>query len=95
MLKSCPIIRRDNYLTVVAASLQNSFIWSRLQVLRLRQNMRLNAEGNNAAFGAWLGRMSYEKKLIGRTKLPLYRYLLRVKPYCFTRMRLSLSFYSI
>jgi hypothetical protein len=56
----------------VAASLQQSVIWSQLQLLRLRQNMRLQAGGDNAAFADWLGRMSYEKELIGRTELPSY-----------------------
>jgi hypothetical protein len=34
--------------------------------------MRLQAGGDNAAFADWLGRMSYEKELIGRTELPSY-----------------------
>ena len=70
--QTLPVVRHGNRSAVVAASLQNSFIWPQLQILRLQQNMRLNVGGDNAAFADWLSCISYEKELIERIELPSY-----------------------
>ena len=72
--QTLPVVQQGNHSTIVAASLQQSVIQSQLQLLRLRQNMQLQAGGDNAAFADWLGRMSYKKKLISQTELPSYVY---------------------
>ena len=66
-----PVVRRGKRPHIVGACLRQSYIWSRLGLLRLTQNMRLQ-DGNSttAVFPIWLSRLSYEESLYGSISLP-------------------------
>jgi hypothetical protein len=68
--QTLPVIVRGSRAAIVSATLQKSHIWENLEVLPLRQNMRLQGVGINASFAQWLGRMSYDPALQGNIELP-------------------------
>jgi hypothetical protein len=56
----------------VAICLRRSFIWRQLQLLTLRQNMRLQGGGVNAQFATWLPTLSRDPLKVGPIQLPSY-----------------------
>ena len=70
--QTLPVIPRGSRADIVCACLQHSFIWPKLEILRLRQNMRLQSGPDNLAFATWLSQLSYQPELIGRIELPSY-----------------------
>ncbi|KAG1179849.1 hypothetical protein G6F70_002138 [Rhizopus microsporus] len=69
-----PVIRRGNRADTVSASVKQSFLWSRLQLLRLTQNMRLTnlLNQNDIAFAQFISIMSYNHRLYGSMTFPSY-----------------------
>ena len=49
-----PVIPRGSHAEMVTASLQNSYLWNNMQILRLRENMRLQHSAEDASFSQWL-----------------------------------------
>jgi PIF1-like helicase/Helicase len=70
--QTLPIVPHGNRARTLAASLRRSFIWRRLEVMTLRQNMRLQGPGLNADFAGWLSNLSYDQRMIGPIYLPPY-----------------------
>ena len=70
--QTLPVVVRGNRASVLAACLRRSFIWRELEVLTLRQNMRLQAGGVNAEFATWLTSLSRDLDMNGPIKLPEY-----------------------
>jgi hypothetical protein len=68
--QTLPVIVRGPRAAVVGATLQKSHIWQNLEVITLRQNMRLQGLGINATYAQWLSCMSYDPALQGRIELP-------------------------
>ena len=68
--------RKDNRADTVSASIKQSFLWSRLQLLRLTQNMRLTSlsNQNDIAFAIFIANVSYDHILYGSMALPGYIY---------------------
>lgn len=65
-----PVVKNGNRASIVNACLQKSTLWSRLQKLILRQNMRLQGERINAEFAQWLSQLSHDPALSGSILLP-------------------------
>ena len=65
-----PVVPRGNRQAIVAAKIQNTFLWPRFQKLFLRQNMRISNGVANEAFADWIGKMSYDPAFYGRVQLP-------------------------
>ena len=70
--QTLPVVVNGSRARTVGASLQKSFIWHKLTILRLSRNMRLLAGGPNADYADWLRRMSHDPRLIGPIALPAY-----------------------
>jgi hypothetical protein len=68
------VVRRGNRAGTVSASVRQSFLWSRLQLLRLTHNMRLASRQNenDIAFTRFLADMSYNSNLQGNIVLPSF-----------------------
>lgn len=49
-----PVIRRGTRATIVGACIQRFYIWPRLFLLFLQQNMRLLHDENSREFATWL-----------------------------------------
>lgn len=51
-----PVVQRGNRTDTVSASIKQSFLWSRLQLLSITQNMRLgnSSTPNNCAFANFI-----------------------------------------
>ena len=49
-----PVIPRGSHAEMVAASLQNSYLWNSMQILRLQENMCLQHSPEDASFSQWL-----------------------------------------
>ncbi|CEI96685.1 hypothetical protein RMCBS344292_10842 [Rhizopus microsporus] len=60
------VIRRGNRADTVSASIRQSLLWPRLQLLRLTHNMRLTSlqNENDIAFARFLADMSYNSSLV-------------------------------
>ena len=54
----------------MGACIQRSYIWPRLSLLFLRQNMRLLHDANNREFATWLQELSYNPEWRNRITLP-------------------------
>ena len=65
-----PVVRRGTRATIVGACIQRSYIWPRLSLLFLRQNMRLLHDANNREFATWLQELSYNPEWRNRITLP-------------------------
>ena len=65
-----PVVRRGTRATIVGACIQRSFIWPRLSVLFLRQNMRLLHNENSREFGTWLQILSHNPQWRNCISLP-------------------------
>ena len=68
--RTLPVVVHSNRTSTVAASLQRFFIWARLRMLHLRQNMRIQGSIINQQFADWIGRMSYSPALCCSIALP-------------------------
>ena len=53
----------------VAACLQRSFLWDGLDVLTLRENMRVRNDPANAEFINWVRKLSTDESMVGNIKL--------------------------
>ena len=62
-----PVVRRA---TIVGACIQRSYIWPRLSLLFLRQNMGLFHDENSREFGTWLQELSHNPQWRNRISLP-------------------------
>jgi hypothetical protein len=71
-----PVIRRGNRADTVSASIKQSFLWSRFQLLRLTQDMRLTNlfNQNDIAFARFIADTSYNHTLYDSITLPVYIY---------------------
>ena len=49
-----PVIPRGSRTEIVDACLQSSYLWNRMEVLKLRENMRLQNSPEDALFASWL-----------------------------------------
>ena len=69
-----PVVPQGSRPDIVAASLQRSFIWSRLKRLYLRINMRVSDTTNpqDQSFVEWIGSLSYTPEFCGQVELPEY-----------------------
>jgi hypothetical protein len=70
--QTLPIVAHGYRARTVAASLRRSFVWHGLEVMTLRQNMRLQGAGLNADFARWLANLSYNQQMMGPINLPTY-----------------------
>jgi PIF1-like helicase len=71
--QTLPIVPRGNRAAVTAACLSRSLaIWPHLEILTLRQNMRLQGGGVNAQFADWLTGLSRDPDMAGPVTLPPY-----------------------
>ena len=68
--QTVPVIKKGNRGDQVNASLRFSFLWPSLQVLHLRQNMRVRGGQENHDFAEWIAKMSYERSMRGKIDLP-------------------------
>ena len=64
------VVRRDTRATIVGACIQRSYIWPRLSLLFLRQNMRFLHNENNREFATWLQDLSHNPQWRNRINLP-------------------------
>ena len=64
------VVRRGTRATIVGACIQRSYIWPRLFLLFLRQNMQLLHDANNREFATWLQELSYNPEWRNRITLP-------------------------
>ena len=56
--QNLPVVRSASRAETVAASLQGSYIWPYLPILRLSRNMRLTPNPINNQFSRWLQQVS-------------------------------------
>jgi PIF1-like helicase len=72
--QTLPVVPRGNRAQITAACLCRSYIWDHLEVLTLRQNMRLqgDADGVNVQFANWLTGLSQNPDMVGPITLPTY-----------------------
>jgi hypothetical protein len=70
--QTLPIVPRGSRAAVTAACLSRSYIWDHLEVLTLRENMRLQGGGVNAQFAEWLAGLSRDPAMDGPVTLPDY-----------------------
>ena len=69
--QTVPVVKKGSRAQQCSASLRRSFLWPSLQILHLRQNMRVRVDDdNNKAFAEWLAKMSYEPNMRGKIELP-------------------------
>ena len=68
--QSLPAVPRGNREAIVAANIQNTFLWPRFQTRFLRQKMRIRNGVAKEAFADWIGKVSYDHALYGRIQLP-------------------------
>lgn len=54
-----PVVCRGTRATIVGACIQRPYIWPRLSLLFLQQNMQLLHNENSREFGTWLQELSY------------------------------------
>jgi PIF1-like helicase len=66
------MIKRANRARIVAANLQQSFLWQRFTTLFLRRNMRLISGADNTQFSEWIRNLFYNSAMYGRISLPAY-----------------------
>ena len=74
-----PVVRRGNRADTTCASVRQSFLWPRLQLLSLTQNMCLGSSStpNDLDFANFISTMSYNHRLYGIFSLPAYIYQTR------------------
>jgi hypothetical protein len=67
-----PVVRMGNRADTVSAFIRQSFLWPKLHLLRLTQNMRLTSllNENDIAFARFIADMSYSNRLQGNIVLP-------------------------
>ncbi|CUS06900.1 unnamed protein product, partial [Tuber aestivum] len=64
-----PVVRKGNRGTTVEACLRRSFIWPKLKILLLHQNMRVRNRNDDQEFATWLSHMSYSPEYQGTISL--------------------------
>ena len=64
-----PVFPRGNREAIVAANIENTFLWPRFQKLFLRKNMRIRNEVASAV-AEYIGKKSYNPAFYGRVQLP-------------------------
>jgi hypothetical protein len=69
--QTLPVIRRAQRPAIVNACLQQSFIWPKLTVLHLRQNMRVLSGAENTRFAEWTRTLA-TPQTYGSLPLPLW-----------------------
>jgi hypothetical protein len=69
-----PVIRNGNRSHTVQSSIQQSFIWEKVTVIHLRQNMRISGtSSNDMHFKDWLCQITYNETLQNKMiSLPTY-----------------------
>ena len=69
-----PVVPQGKRADIVKACLQRSFIWTKLDRLYLRTNMRVSNATNpqDQAFVQWISRLSFTPELIGPVTVPSY-----------------------
>jgi hypothetical protein len=65
-----PVVKGSNPARSIEENLQQSFIWPKLQLLFLHENMRLRAGETNEQFSEYIRSMSYRPELRGTVSLP-------------------------
>jgi hypothetical protein len=65
-----PVVKGANRARIVDENLQNSFIWPKLQLLFLHENMRIRPGEANQRFARYIQSMSYRPELHGNVTLP-------------------------
>jgi len=67
-----PVVAQGERADIVKACLQRSFIWTKLDRLYLRTNMRVSnaTDPQDRAFVHWIGSLSYTPDLIGPVTIP-------------------------
>ena len=65
-----PVVCRGTRATIVGAYIQSSYIWPRLSLLFLRQNMQLLHNENSREFGTRLQELSHNPQWRNRISLP-------------------------
>ncbi|CUS12257.1 unnamed protein product [Tuber aestivum] len=64
-----PVVRKGNQGTTIAACLKSSFIWPKLTILLLHQNMWVRNRNDDRDFATWLSHMSYSPECQGTISL--------------------------
>ena len=64
-----PVVMKGTRALTVDACFQRSFIWPKLQVLHLTQNMRVINDAENRIFAAWVRSLPYLEEMRGRIAL--------------------------
>jgi hypothetical protein len=67
-----PVVRRGSQQATVQACIQHSSIWNRLQVLRLKTSMRIEANNSNQIFIGFLKSLVNDANMYGKITLPEY-----------------------
>lgn len=67
--QTVPVVKKGSRADQCGASLRRSPLWPTLQVLYLRQNIRVRGEGDGKAFAEWLEKMLYDPTLRGKIEL--------------------------
>lgn len=65
-----PVVKRGRRADIVGASLQRSYVWSRLEVLQLTENMRLQEGALNTQYAHWLRQLSYRPEYHSSVEIP-------------------------
>jgi len=65
-----PVVKGASQARTVEENLQNSFIWPKLQLLFLHENMRIREGEANERFSRYIQSMSYQPELRGSVALP-------------------------
>jgi len=66
-----PVIPRGSRTEIVDACLRSSYLWNRMEVLKLRENMRLQNSPEDALFASWLLDIGHGRDVDEKNKVEL------------------------
>jgi hypothetical protein len=75
-LQTLPVVPRGSRMDIVDATVQRSYLWEHVEVLSLRQNMRLQQGGQDAqGFAQWLLDVGHGRNHINENKVQFPDYM--------------------
>ena len=69
------IIMNENWIQMMKTFLQKNYLWSRLKLLQLTENIRVHSSTINECFTNWIKRLFYNDNLIGLNKITSFKYV--------------------
>ena len=75
-LQTLPVVPRGSRMDIVNATVQRSYLWEHVEVLSLRQNMRLRQDGQDALdFAQWLLDVGHGRNHVNENKVQFPDYM--------------------